>query len=80
MRPLGRPVRAEIRKEGIPVGRQAVRLEVAHGEGKGVVDADHAGRLLREAIDQPFGQGMPRPVSLRPLRWRHFFRRAGIDV
>jgi hypothetical protein len=58
------------------VGRQAVDLEVAHGERKRVVDADDAGRLFRKELDQPIGQGMARPVSLGP-RWKfHFFSRA----
>ena len=66
---IGRPMALEIVEERRPIGQQPMHLEIAQREGKPVVDADQRGRVLRQSLDQPFGDATPRPIFLGG-RWR----------
>jgi hypothetical protein len=71
---VGRPMRAEIIEEAVPVRWQEVSLEISCREGKGMVDADQCwGRLLEKQF-QPSGNPRASPVFAR-REWRKDFLR-----
>src|SRR5687768_12623483 len=71
VRPIGRPVAAEVVEERGPLTRQLVLLEVGDRERECVVDADDGRWTVGERLDEPPGDAFARPVFLRSSRRLH---------
>src|SRR5262249_27616804 len=69
---IGRPVLLKIIKEGWPVARQAVLLEISQRERKDLVNDYHRCGRLREAFNKPVGNCLASPVPARAASRRDF--------